>query len=111
MTAVNALAWMSYPIGGRVDLVLVAGAAFNRTEVEQRLRFEPVVPPGFPPRPVLIDFEPQATRFIRYGVGPLVGVETRIAFGSHLRVVPGFRMSSIGVGWSLRPTVGAAWAF
>lgn len=120
VTAVNALGWVSHPIGGRVDLVFVAGAAFNRTEIERRYRFEPVVPPGFPgfpgipglpPRPVLIDFEPQVTRLISYGVRPLVGIEARIAFGNHLRVVPGFRMSSVGVGWSLRPIVGVAWMF
>ena len=40
LTAVNALAWVSYAVSSRIDLVLAAGAAFNRTSVEQRIRFE-----------------------------------------------------------------------
>ncbi|HEY6361557.1 MAG TPA: hypothetical protein VIX63_10665 [Vicinamibacterales bacterium] len=110
LTAVNALAWVSYAMSSRIDLVLAAGAAFNRTSVEQRVRFEPVLLPGFPAG-LPIDLFAPSMRVVNYGVGPVVGVETRIGLGDHLRVVPALRMSTAFSGWSVRPTVGVAWMF
>ena len=110
-TAVNALAWVSYAASARVEVVLVAGASFNRTVVEQRLQFDPSVLAGFPPGSISLVIGPPRTTITTYDVGPLVGIETRVAFGDHFRLVPAFRMSSSGVGWSLRPTAGVAWAF
>ncbi len=110
-TAVNALAWVSYAASARIDVVLLAGASFNRTSVDRRLRFDPSVLAGFPPGSVTITVGPECTRTTTYDVGPLVGIETRVAFGDHVRLVPAFRMSSAGVGWSLRPTVGINWMF
>jgi hypothetical protein len=105
--AVNALGWFSYPASARVELVLLAGIAFHRAEIEQRLSFElpQLFPPGFP------SIGPQVTNVVAYDVGPVVGVEGRVAFGDRFRVVPGLRASGISAGWSLRPTVGVAWVF
>ncbi len=111
VTAVNALAWASYPLGARIDLVLMGGASFNRSKVEERYRIETVLPPGFPPGSISFGIQPMSVRLITYDVGPMVGAEARIAFGDRVRVVPGFRMSSVGRGWSLRPDVGVAWMF
>ena len=116
LTAVNALAWVSYAVSGRIDLVLAAGAAFNRTVVEQRVRIEPGTLPGIPGFPVgfpgfPLDLFASSTRVVDYGVGPVVGVETRIAVGDRLRVVPAVRMSSAFGGWSVRPTAGIVWMF
>jgi hypothetical protein len=104
---VNALGWFSYPASARVELVLLAGIAFHRAEIEQRLSFElpQLFPPGFP------SIGPQVTNVVAYDVGPVVGVEGRIAFGDRFRVVPGLRASGISAGWSLRPSVGVAWVF
>lgn len=116
LTAVNALAWVSYAVSGRIDLVLAAGAAFNRTVVEQRVRIEPGTLPGIPGFPAgfpgfPLDLFASSTRVVNYGVGPVVGVETRIAVGDRLRVVPAVRMSSAFGGWSVRPTAGVVWMF
>jgi hypothetical protein len=116
LTAVNALAWVSYPLSGRIDLVLAAGAAFNRTVVEQRVRIESVTLPGIPGLPagfpgLPLDLFASSTRVVNYDVGPVVGVETRIALGDRLRVVPAVRMSTAFGGWSVRPTAGIAWMF
>jgi hypothetical protein len=110
-TAVNPLAWVSYAASARVEVVLVAGASFNRTVVEHQLQFDPSVLAGFPPGSVGLVIGPERTRITTYDVGPLVGIETRVAFGDHFRLVPAFRMSSAGVGWSLRPAVGVNWMF
>jgi hypothetical protein len=116
LTAVNALAWVSYPLSGRIDLVLAAGAAFNRTTVEQRVRLESIALPGFPGGlpgfpGVPLDLFAQSTRVVSYDVGPVVAVETRIALGDRLRVVPALRMSTAYSGWSVRPTAGIMWMF
>jgi hypothetical protein len=106
--SVNALGWFSYPASARLELVVLAGVAFNRIEFEQQRTIElpQPFPSGFP-----ISFGPRSTSVVAYDAGPLVGVEGRIAFGDRFRLVPGLRLSSISAGWSIRPTVGAAWMF
>ena len=109
LTAVNTLAWASYPVNGRLDVVVLAGASFQRSETEQRFTVEfPQI--FFPGAPVLTAL-PGSSRVISYDVGPLVGLEGRIRFGDHLRVVPAFRLSDTAGGWSVRPTVGVDWVF
>ena len=109
LTAVNTTAWVSYPLNARLDIVVTAGASFQRSETEQRLSvdFPQLVFPGAPTLTVL----PDSTRVTTYDVGPLVGLEGRIRFGDHLRVVPSLRLSDTAGGWSVRPAVGVDWVF
>jgi hypothetical protein len=109
LTAVNTVAWVSYPLNARLDVVVMAGAAFQRSETEQSLSidFPQLVFPGSPMLTVL----PDSTRVTTYDVGPLVGVEGRIRFGDHVRVVPALRLSDAAGGWSVRPTAGVDWVF
>jgi hypothetical protein len=109
LTAVNTLAWVSYPLNARLDIVVLAGASFQRTDTEQRFAVD--LPQLFPPGTVILSVQPSSTRVISYDVGPLVGFEGRIRFGDHLRLVPAIRLSDIAAGWSVRPTVGIDWAF
>jgi hypothetical protein len=109
-TAYNALGWFRYPVSARLDLAFVAGAAFTRTWTEQRIDFELGLP-GFPAGVVTSLFPAEPTEIVSYEVGPIVGAEAWLAFGDRLRLVPGVRLSAAGGGWSVRPSVGAAWTF
>ena len=111
LTAVNALAWVSYALSSRIDLILPPGArstgrAWRGVSGSSRSFCRDFLP-GCPP----FEFYGPSTRVVNYGVGPVVGVETRIALGDHVRVVPALRMSSAFAGWSVRPTAGIAWMF
>jgi hypothetical protein len=108
LTAVNTLAWVSYPVNTRLDLVVVAGASFQRNESEQRFAVD-FSRALFPT--AILTIQPSSTRAITYDVGPVVGVEGRIRFGDHLRVVPALRLSDTPGGWSVRPTAGVDWVF
>lgn len=109
LTAVNTLAWVSYPVNGRLDVVVLAGASFQRSETEQRFAVD--FPQIFLPGSAVFTLAPASTRVIAYDVGPLVGIEGRIRFGEHLRLVPALRLSDIASGWSVRPLVGIDWVF
>ena len=109
LTAVNTLAWVSYPLNARFDIVVVAGASFQRNEVEQQFEIE--FPPIFLPGSAVFTIAPASTRVTTYDVGPVVGIEGRIRFGDHLRVVPALRLSDTAGGWSVRPTAGVDWVF
>jgi hypothetical protein len=111
VSALNAVAWFRYTLNARLDLAFVGGATFARRSSEQRFNIQrPPLPPGFPPDlfPVL---RLTTTRVVMYDVGPLVGAEAWLAFGDHVRVVPGVRLSAIASEWSVRPTAGVAWVF
>jgi hypothetical protein len=111
-TAVNALGWVRYPVSARVDLVVLAGATFNRSEVEERYTINlPPLFPQLPPGAVVFAPQPASIRTLTYDVGPLVGIEGRIRVGSRFRVVPGLRLSGANAGWSVRPMVGVDWVF
>jgi hypothetical protein len=110
-TSLNAVGWFRHPLSSRVELAFLGGAAFYRTVNEQRMSFDflPQIP-GFPQLfpPIVRD---QSSRFVAYGVGPLVGAEAWIAFGDHVRVVPGVRLSSFSSQWSVRPSAAFTWVF
>jgi hypothetical protein len=111
VTAVNAVGWVRYTLGARLDLAFLGGATFTRRTTEQRYSFpRPSLPPGFPPD-LLPIIQPSARRLITYDVGPLIGAEAWLAFGDHIRVVPGVRLSAVAAEWSVRPTAGVAWVF
>jgi hypothetical protein len=110
-TAVNAVAWVRYTLGARLDLAFVGGATFARRTTEQRYSFQlPTLPPGFPPD-IFPIIRPSSTTLVTYDVGPLAGAEAWLAFGDHIRLVPGVRLSALGGEWSVRPTAGVAWVF
>jgi hypothetical protein len=115
--------WLSHPLNNRVDLVVAGGAIFSRTvtELEYDYTLTPIPgggPFGFGPvigvgeipsvAGLLAD---TSTKAVTYDVGPLAGVDASIAFGDHFRIAPGFRLSGVGPGWSLRPSVALAWWF
>jgi hypothetical protein len=85
--------WLSHPLRDRVDLVLVTGASFDRMITDER--YEIVISP--PLFGVLdVGFGPNSVHVVQYHVGVLDGVETRLAVGEHLRLVPSLRIH----GWS-----------
>ena len=103
LTSVNAVGWFRHPIGARVELAFLAGASFARASDEEQFGFQLQT---FPPI-----VREQSASVVTYSVGPLVGAEAWIAFGDHVRVVPGIRLNSISGGWSVRSTAGLAWVF
>jgi hypothetical protein len=105
-TTLDAVAWVSQPVGGRVDLVYLGGLAFSRVVEDLEFQFT---------RRIATIVIPNSTRTITYGVGPVAGIEGRIALTDHVRLVPGVRLHSISGsgtdGWLLRATAGLAWHF
>jgi hypothetical protein len=104
-------AWVTLATGSRLDLRFLAGAVFERTSFEERTRIAFPLPAGIPPQLLPPIAREQTLNVTTYRVGPLVGAEGWIAFGDHIRVVPGVRLSSAQAGWSLRPSAALAWTF
>jgi len=104
-TTVDAVAWVAQNPGGRVEMVYLAGLAFSRIVEDVELQF--------PWR--IVGFVPTATRTIDYGVGPVVGMEGRVALTDHVQLVPGIRLYGIGgtgrSGWLVRAATGLTWQF
>jgi hypothetical protein len=102
----DALIWARQAVGGSVDLVYLGGVAFSRQRVE--------VTQNFPTILTLLPPVPNGTfrsTTISYGTRPLAGMEARIRFTSHIRLIPGVRLQGIADGWLLRPYVGLGWFF
>jgi hypothetical protein len=120
--AVNPVAWIRLPVGSRLSLAFLGGVSFQRTTLEQRSRVQftvqgrldlprlgpagSVSPQLFPPV-----VQEQSTHIVTYDVAPLVGAEAWLAFGEHVHIVPGVRLSSVSEGWSVRPSAALAWTF
>ena len=83
------------------------GVAFSRQRTEITQNF-PTILGLFAPVPPNSAFR---STTINYGARPLVGVEGRIGFTSHIRLIPGVRLQGIAEGWLLRPYVGLGWFF
>jgi hypothetical protein len=103
----DALIWARQAIGGSVDLVYLGGVAFSRQRTEITQNF-PTILQLFAPLPPNSAFR---STTISYGTRPLAGVEARIGFTSHVRLIPGVRLQGIADGWLLRPYVGLGWFF
>ena len=105
-TTLETVAWVAQPVGSRVDLVYLGGIAFNRIVEDISFQFT---------RRIVGIVVPNSTRTITYDVGPVAGIEARIALTDHVRLVPGVRLQSLGgnaaQGWLLRPSAGLAWQF
>ena len=103
----DTVAWFAQSVGSRVDLVYLGGVAFNRVTEEITFQFN---------RRQAGLIVPTSTRSVSYGVGPVVGMEARIGLTDHVRLVPAFRLQSVGGnstqgGWLIRPSAGLAWQF
>ena len=103
----DALIWARQAVGGTVDLVYLGGVAFSRQRTEITQNF-PTILQLFAPLPPNSAFR---STTIGYGARPLAGVEARIGFTSHVRLIPGVRLQGIADGWLLRPYVGLGWFF
>jgi hypothetical protein len=103
----DALIWARQAVGGSVDLVYLGGVAFSRQRTEITQNF-PTILQLFAPLPPNTAFR---TTTISYGTRPLAGIEARIRFTSHVRLIPGVRLQGIADGWLLRPYVGLGWFF
>jgi hypothetical protein len=112
--SVNTLAWIAQPLGDRVELAFLAGAAFTQTKWTQN--FGLPMPTFF--REIefgLINAAAPTTETTAFTVEPVGGLDTRIKLSEHLAIVPGIRFQAAGVagrsGWLLRPAIGARWGF
>ena len=103
----DAVIWARQAVGGSVDLVYLGGVAFSRQRTEITQNF-PTILQLFAPLPPNSAFR---STTISYDARPLAGVEARIGFTSHVRLVPGVRLQGIADGWLLRPYVGLGWFF
>jgi hypothetical protein len=103
----DALVWVRQGVGGTVDLIYLGGVAFSRQRTEITQNF-PTILGLFAPLPPNSAFR---STTINYGARPLVGIEGRIRFTSHIRLIPGVRLQGITEGWLLRPYVGLGWFF
>jgi hypothetical protein len=103
----DALIWARQGVGGSIDLVYLGGVAFSRQRTEITQNF-PTILGLFAPLPPASAFR---STTISYGTRPLAGVEARIGFTSHVRLIPGVRLQGIADGWLLRPYVGLGWFF
>ena len=103
----DAVIWGRQAVSGSVDLVYLGGIAFSRQRTEITQNF-PTILAMFAPLPPNSAFR---STTISYGTRPLAGVEARIGFTSHVRLIPGVRLQGIADGWLLRPYVGLGWFF
>ena len=103
----DALFWVRQGVGGSVELVYLGGVAFSRERSEITQNF-PTILGLLAPLPPNSAFR---STTISYGTRPLAGVEARIRFTSHVRLLPGVRLQGITEGWLLRPYVGLGWFF
>jgi hypothetical protein len=103
----DAVIWGRQAVGARVDLVYLGGVVFSRERTEITQNF-PTILGLFAPLPPNSTFR---STTISYGTRPLAGVEARIGFTSHVRLIPGVRLQGIADGWLLRPYVGLGWFF
>ena len=103
----DAVIWARQAVGGSVDLVYLGGVAFSRQRTEITQNF-PTILQLFAPLPPNSAFR---STTISYDARPLAGVEARIRFTSHVRLIPGVRLQGITDGWLLRPYVGLGWFF
>jgi hypothetical protein len=104
----DAVLWVRQGVGGSVDLVYLGGVAFSRQRTEISQNFPTIIGLVAPLPPPNSAFR---STTISYGTRPLAGMEARIRFTSHVRLIPGVRLQGIAEGWLLRPYVGLGWFF
>jgi len=106
----DAVLWVTQPVGSRVDLVYLGGVAFARAVDTVAFQFTPRAALA----PIIL---PNATQTTTYGTGPVAGLEARIQLTTHAVLIPGIRLHAVtgtgdaGGGWLLRPAVALGWRF
>jgi hypothetical protein len=124
VTTVSTTASIRQQVADSVALVYLGGVVFHRTDSRVEFGGFPILP--FPVLSVQGSFAPPSgltvppSRLtipsyrvdgVQYGAGPVVGFETHIGVGEHLRVIPGVRLHGLPQAWLVRPSVAAGWAF
>jgi len=104
----DALIWVRQGVGASIDLVYLGGVVFSRERTEITQNFPTIILGLFAPLP---PNSAVRSTTISYGTRPVAGVEARIGFTSHVRLIPGVRLQGITEGWLLRPYVGLGWFF
>jgi len=106
-TTLSAGLWARQQLTPKVSLVYMGGAGFRRSTSEVSISFDPTPFLGIP----IVRPSASVTNSTAYGVGPFVGVESRIGLTDHAQLVPGVRLHGVAGGWLFRPSVGLAWNF
>ena len=104
-STLDAAIWVAQTVGGRLDIVYLGGIAFSRITERREYQFARAGSRISIP----------STRSITYGVGPVVGLDTRFRVTRHLLLVPGVRFLSVpdnnARAWLSRSSVGLGWRF
>ena len=108
LSTLTTMLWWRQEVNDRFDLVYLGGAAFTRTATESHVSYILPASAGPFPLPFPQFFEQKS---IGYDTGVVVGIDGGIAMTDHLRLVPGFRLISVGSRWILRPSAGLQWKF
>jgi hypothetical protein len=103
-TTIDTVAWFQQNLSDRVGLTFLGGVSFNRTSTEQSFRLTD-------DRLTIDVTYPAAIETVQYGVGPVAGAETSIAFGAHAAITAGVRLHGVSSGWLIRPAAGIRWTF
>jgi hypothetical protein len=103
-TTLSPSAWIEQQLSARVSLIYLGGLTFGRTERDYTVSYPtlaalPIARPSY------------TSESITYGLGALVGFESRIGFGERAQLVPGIRLHAIDNAWLVRPSVGISWNF
>jgi hypothetical protein len=107
-TSFGAIAWARQELGARVDLSFLGGVSFNRVEAEQEIAISASTVGMLLPIP-------RESNTVRYGVGPVVGLEAAIDIAEHVALTGGLRVRGLNVtslsGWLVQPAAGLRWVF
>jgi hypothetical protein len=127
ITTISTTASIRQQVSDRIALAYLGGIVFHRTDSRldyRAIRGIPVagatvgldrvtfttggLEPIFPVGLSLPSFNVDG---VRYGVGPVVGMEAHIGYGDHITIIPGVRMHGLPATWLIRPSVGVGWTF
>jgi hypothetical protein len=103
-TTLSPSAWIEQQLSARVSLVYLGGLTFGRTEREYTVSY-----PSLAGVPLVRPSYTSATT--TYGLGAVVGFESRLGLGERAQLVPGIRLHAIDNTWLVRPSVGISWNF
>jgi hypothetical protein len=107
-TTLAAVAWAEQQLTARVSLVYLGGVTFARSQRGYSYTYSPLAA-GLPGLSILPP--PFGSETVSYGVGPVVGFESRLSLTDRAQLVPGIRLHAIDNTWLVRPSVGISWSF
>lgn len=102
-STLSAVAWAEQQLTARVALVYLGGIAFARSQRGYTYSYSPLAGLSVVP--------PFGTETVIYGVGPVVGFESRLTLTDRAQLVPGIRLHALDNTWLVRPSVGISWSF